>query len=247
MERFEDLPCIEWKDDSGQARRLYPNVMTSETVSLEADVTEHPVEEGIDVADHVSPKPVALTLELFFSDAVTRPDVMGTPDILSKEIILPDPPKPGLLATVTSTSNLIGALTDLISGGEKKYIASYYEEPSISRLFEAQGILETLWQKATLITAFTSIGVYEELVITNVSTVVDNTTGKTGGRISLNVKHIRFVQSDVTLALPIGPVRAQQKKDAGKGGKETTGPKVTALKKKTNGLGLTTPGSGVVP
>jgi hypothetical protein len=247
VERFEDLPCLEWKDSSGQTRRLYPNVMTSETVALEADVTEHPVEEGVDVTDHVSPKPVSLTLELFFTDTVTRPDVAGFPAVLEKKLELPDPPSLGLLATVTSTSNLLGALGDLIAGnGKKNYVASYYEAPSISRLHEAQAILERLWQEATLVTAFTSIGVYEEQLITLVTTVVDSTTGKNGGKISLNLKHIRFVQSDVTLALPIGPVRAQQKKDAGKGGKTVAEPKVTALKKSTNATGLTTPGSGVV-
>jgi hypothetical protein len=238
---------LEWKDASGQARRLYPNVMTSETISLESDVTEHPVEDGIDITDHVSPKPVALTLELFFTDTITRLDIAGSPSMLERALEIPDPPGVGLFATVTSTSNLVGALGDLLSGNQKKtYVASYYEAPSISRLLEAQGIIETLRNEATLITAFTSIGVYEELLIQTCSTVVDNTTGKTGGRISLNLKHIRFVQSDITLALPIGPVRAQQKKDAGKGGKTVEEPKVSALKKSTNASGLTTAGSGVV-
>jgi hypothetical protein len=246
VERFEDLPCLEWRDSSGQARRLYPNVMTSETVSLESDVTEHPVEEGVDVTDHISPKPVSLTLELYFTDTVTRPDVAGNPAVLSKTLELPDPPSLGLFATVTSTTNIINAIGDLLGGEKKKYVASYYEAPSISRLHEAQAILERLRNEATLVTAFTSIGVYEELLVQIVTTVVDNTTGKNGGRISLNLKHIRFVQSDVTLALPIGPVRAQPKKDAGKGGKTVEEPKGSALKKTTDATGLTTKGSGVV-
>jgi hypothetical protein len=183
---------------------------------------------------------------LFFTDTITRPDIAGNPALLFKNLDIPDPPGLGLLATVTSTTNLLNALVDFATEPVKKtYVASYYEEPSISRLTEAQGALETLRNEATLITAFTTIGVYEELVIQTLSTVVDNTTGKTGGRISLNLKHIRFVQSDVTLALPIGPVRAQAKKDAGKKDAKVEGPKASAAKKTLDAAGVTTPGSGV--
>lgn len=250
MQRLEDLPCLEWKDDAGQAHRLYPNVMTSETISLESDVTEHPVEVGADITDNISPKPASLTLELFFTDTVTRPDIYEErPDVLEQTLDVPEVPPLGLLTTVTSTTNLINALGsaigDLLGNTKKTYVATYYSEPAKRRILEAKDIIEDLRTKGTLITAFTSVGVYEEMIVQVATVVVDSTTGN-GGRISLNLKRIRFAQSDVTIALPIAAVpRAQPKKEAGKG--ITTVPEVKSseLKKISNATGLTKPGDGL--
>jgi len=244
---FDELPYIQWLDDSGQARQLRPSVMTSETVSLESDVTEHPVEGGVDITDHISVKPAALTLELFFTDTVSRQDILGPkfPDLLEKELDIPDPPGNGLFATATSTTNLINAAVGLFAS-KKIYHAQYFDRPNKPRILEAVEVLDDLRNKGTLVSVKTSnFGLYEELVIQIVTLVSDNTTGKNGGKISLNLKRIRFVQSDITLALPIGPVRTQTKKDAGKGGKTVEPPKSSSLKKTSDASGLTRPGSGL--
>jgi hypothetical protein len=244
MMPLERLCYLEFVDDSGQTRRFRPNVLIDEEINLSAEVTEHPVETGANISDHNRAQPDEVTVELFFSDAITRVDILSPrPEIEFVEIKVPE--QPLSLALLTSTANLLSTGIGLLTP-KQKYIAAVYADPDKPRVIEAYEIIQDLRLAGKLVTIKTTVDVFEDMAIMTAVVKRNSGTGN-GGNITLTLKKIRFVQSDVTLALPLPKdARSQKKKSAGN---EVPfgppAPKVSAAKKLTDGSGLTQPGSGL--
>jgi hypothetical protein len=60
---------ISWVPKAGGPRSLFFDVVTEESVNSPASVTDHPVEDGPNVADHIRLEPKKCTLQVFISNS----------------------------------------------------------------------------------------------------------------------------------------------------------------------------------
>lgn len=238
------LPYIEYKSDDGQVRRIRPSVQISEEISLSSEVTEHPVESSSNISDHNRAQPEEATVEFFFSNAVTRADIFSPPlETQQNELLVPESNFD--LNTITSSSGLLATVIAL--GQEKKrYVANSFAPATKSRITEVFDVIQELRLKSQLVTVRTTTTVLEEMAMISAVLTRNASTGN-GGNVTISFKRIRFVQSDVTLAIPLPKdARSQKKKSAGN--EVPFGPpeaKAGALKRAKNKAGLSTPGSGL--
>lgn len=244
MMPLERLCYLEFVDDSGQTRQLRPNLLVDEEINLSAEVTDYPVETGANISDHNRAQPDEVTVELLFTDAITRVDILSPrPEVIHQEVQVPD--QPFSLTTLTSTANLlaagIGALTP-----KQRFTLGAFAPPDKPRVIEAYEVIQELRAKGKLVTVKTTVDVFEDMAIMTAQVKRNSGTGN-GGNITLTLKRIRFVSSDVTLAIPLPKDKRSEKKKAA-GNEVPFGPPVakgSAMKKASDAAGFTASGSGL--
>jgi len=70
------LPFVEWTEpDSGEAVRLYADLVKAESPDLPAIVTKHPVERGAPITDHFRKDLETLSVTFFFAGSPLRGDL----------------------------------------------------------------------------------------------------------------------------------------------------------------------------
>jgi len=271
----DDLPYIEYPEESGELKRLYADVQKSEEINLPAEVSEHPVETGAKVADHYRKTSETVTVRLFFSNSPIQSDL--TDNVGRRrtfELNVPKPPARPLL----STGAIVGAATGIVglsgrtptpSGNPLQAIAGTglslgaallgrkgqpnnriealaFDRP-FDRLGDALALVRDLQRRGELITVRTTVDLFENAAIINATFSRDETTGD-GGWLELTLKEVRFATADVTFAIPIpAEPRGQTKKHNGKASKGTPvdGPQAGAVKDVLNKTGVTKAGSGL--
>jgi Dit-like tail protein len=76
MKAKNDLPYLEWTEPStGEKKRLYADVITSESANLGAVVTQHAIERGSKITDHYRKEPESIQCVYYFSGAPLRGDL----------------------------------------------------------------------------------------------------------------------------------------------------------------------------
>jgi hypothetical protein len=206
----------------------------SEAHDREADVTDYPVEEGANVADHVRPRPKTLTLETFVSN-----EPIGSPDAVRQGLYLQIDQPPGSTGLSPQTLGLgvssqadrgdsgptIGAqLAARIGVGESQATSI---NPLVDQFTGATDYvknafdqLSLLQESAALLQVFTPRQpAYKNMVIRSLRMRRDKDCG-TGGYITIDMVQIRVVASAVAPAPQPTVLRAQEKQAAGN--KETT-------------------------
>lgn len=229
MKPVEDLPYIEWEGDFGLAQRIYADVVKREEIVLSAAVTEFAIEDGSKITDHYIAEPNVVRVEMFFSGSPVRGDLIGftNPGLVAPKVVnLPTYPIP---VSLQGGVQAIGGALGLGSGGPMVYEAlQFLQQPD--ELRHAHEVILELRENGTLITVGTTLAVYPEMAIMNATITRDENSGD-GGTITLDLKQLTFVSSDITLAiaLPKEP-RAQTRKASNKQvpQKEPEGPKKTA-------------------
>lgn len=227
---FEDAP-------------LYFECVPNEQADHASEVTEHAVEEGVNVTDHVRPTPDHVTLEVFVSNTPVR-DVNGWySEALSFESLPVDQqfpvtggveldvatfdkplaPTPGAL--INSALDALSSLVD----GKPKYkalVQTGIETKSVNygaqvKTFEGAehatrdvvAVLDDWRLRAVRGRVLLPWKTYENMVITKVSPRRSATTGD-AAEISIELREVRVVSSE-TVAAPT-EVRALPKKDMGR-------------------------------
>lgn len=206
---------ISWTPDGGQRQVLQFDVITDETQEGAADVTEHPVEQGPNVSDHVRPLLNSVSLEAYISneplfDTGERGASLKSIDLDVKTYVAPLAPTPGSLF-----SALGGAISKLFGGSSPIFQASVLKfDNDFDAVSDTWAILETLRKTGQLLTVYTTIAEYDNMILIKNRLPRDAGSG-TGGRFSLDFKQIRLVQ----VALVTAPVptekRAVKKVDKG--------------------------------
>lgn len=69
---------ISWKDDSGNEQSVTFDALKDESFSREVDITEHPVETGANISDHVRPKVAQLRVSGVLTDALREVFTSGS-------------------------------------------------------------------------------------------------------------------------------------------------------------------------
>lgn len=189
---------IAWGDpitDPTTVGQLHFDAVLVEEHELTAEVTQHTVEQGSPIVDHVRPNPDEVTLTVFVSNTPIRsPDGQVLPLTLAL-----DPPGPsGLLAG--GTSGLIGkglqaiGLQDGFPSAITPNVLQFIGETDY-----VQNALKTLTQlrdTATLLSVVTPRKFYSNMVVRRIAMHRDAGTG-TGAQFELSFLEVRIVSSNI--------------------------------------------------
>lgn len=237
---------------------LHFDAVTSEATEGTAGVTEHPVEEGADVADHVRDELDTVTLEVVVTNQPIKDvnnlygldlnyteslEVETTePVIGAKKLDIPKyrpfPVTPGALLQTISN-----AVTDLLSDDTVAQVYGQTEPKTLlagaqiqnwptkfNAITDTEALLSKWKQEGVVGQVITPWKTFPSVVIVRVSTLRDATIGD-AAKISLTLREIRFVESKQVTA-PV-PTEARGKTQKAKGRQPTSVVKEPADKKKS--------------
>lgn len=218
---------------------LHFDAVTNEQTELSAKVTEHPVEEGANVSDHIRDELDKITLEVFVSNAPIK-DVNGVYgldltavellEVEGKEAVLkgkqldipkfrPIPITPG--AAIQALSSAVG---DLLSDATVAQLYGQTEPKKIegaalvhswgtkfNAVTDVVGLLNDWKKKGVVGKVITPWKTFPSMVIDKVATVRNAPTGD-AAVVSITFKEIRLVESKlVTAPVPTEPRGNTQK------------------------------------
>lgn len=198
-------------------------------------ITEHPVEKGVNVTDHVRPEVDRVQIDVYVTNTpirVPRTNLDGASGgVAPLDLTVPSSTElpiaiPGVGAALKGAGLLNGTTT------VRATTLQFDDFDRVSSIFHE---LNTIRESATLITISTSLREYENFVIQSI--VVPRQTGEgTAAHFQIEARQLRFVTTQ-TVAAPKQPVGAAK---LNRGPKSTTdgGPKSSLAVKAAKGLGL---------
>lgn len=216
-------------DPASALGQLHFDVVISEEHTRGAEVTDHTVETGIAITDHVRPLPDLLELEVFVSETpIQSSDAQVGPLPLQ---INPAGQQGGLLSG--GTTALAGSA--LIAAG---LLQSPYPNTITAQVLQfdtehnyvntCYDTLTRLRNTATIIAVVTPKEVYFNMVIARIEMHRDSSTG-TSARFRIEMKEVRLVSSNIVSApLPSIP-RAGEINNLGKKDPSTPEPRKEAV------------------
>lgn len=161
------MSFLYWTDKAGAFRTLYFDAVISETQDITSQVTEHPVEKGANITDHVRAEIDRVHLEVFVSNTPNR-DVNGRGAAVE------------------------GVELDLKKARETASVFKFGTD--FDAVSDMQSVLRDLRDSATLVTIATSSRDYEDMILAEISQKKDGNTG-TSASFDLNFRQIRTVET----------------------------------------------------
>jgi len=182
--------AITWKKPDGSLGVIDFDATLSEQHTVSVSATQHPIENGSTLTDHVRPNPDALTLDFF---------ITNTPiSILGAKVEGKRYPKLGMEKVADSPT---GALAAVIPGGLIPFGGLLFSKTfdRVSAVYEA---LAKLTKSGTLVTVYTSIRKYENFLLLSVSAPK---TAASGNAIAFSVaiQEIKIVSTQTTGEVPV--------------------------------------------
>lgn len=206
---------LKWDPVGAPRQTLQFDVVTNEQQEGTSEITEHPVEVGPNVTDHVRSKLNVVTLEAFVSneplyDTGGRGASLRAATLDVKLYTPPFAPTPGALFSAIG-----GGVSRLFGGAPQQVSANVLQfDREFDAVAETHAILETLRTTAQLIDLYTTTTEYQNMILERVSLPRDASTG-TGGKFQLSFRQIRLVEVKVVTA-PV-PTEIRGKKAVKKG------------------------------
>ncbi len=253
---------VHWTDKRGASRSIAFSVVITETFEGKATITEHPVEKGANISDHVRDELDLLTLEVFVSNTPigsyedpteslntqkiqVHRDGRVTPTLL--EVPVYEAPIVGKLGPIpivnpgAALSRATGAIGGLL-GPKENRTAELITFPTERDYVRA--VLDTLRsikRDASLCEVFSSKWEYEDMILTSISMPRDAESG-TGASFTIEFRQIRTVEVAI-VAAPL-PTELRAKPKVSKGAQ---GPKAAAAPQKKTLALLALEAAGVAP
>lgn len=191
------------------------DLTVSEGHEATSEVTEHPVEQGSNIADHVRQNPQGLSLEMYVTNTPIEDIGRGSVDVLELDLPHYTPPllpTPGSLFAAAQN-----AITNAITGGPQPLKVQVLEFPQpFDRIKEIHDQLLDLWKAGGTMSVVTSVRTYDTMVLTKISLP---RTEPGGATFSLDLKQIRTVTT-ATVAAP-KPAEKRGAPGAAKGSQST--------------------------
>lgn len=229
---------LTWVDTAGKKQFLRFDVNMGEDHSSDVEVTEHAVEKGANVVDHVRKSVDRFKLDVFVSNSpihdehllhppgeLKRGALSGVP-LKIKKYEAPFQPTPG--AVFNAIGGAINQVANSLFGQEKQKIAAnvYKFSSPFNAVSETYALLRDLQEKAQLVTVVTAMWDYANMIIEKVSMPRNRDSGD-GAVITLEFREIRFaVARQATKIAKTLEKRAQKDQNKGaKGPNEASGPK----------------------
>jgi len=200
---------------------IWIDVSVREGHALTADVTEHPVEAGADVADHIRPMPATIDID----GAVTNHPIelpkshAGTTRVNPSPIEIKGEPTLGAIGLVPGAEQAAAVLGALKLDVRSKRVFSasvlHFTEP-FDRVSAVHAALVSIFERRALVTVVTGLMTYQNVALTALH--IERTSEAGQGRLNFSAsgKVLRIVNSQ-TAKLP-DPVdaRAKPRKSRGK-------------------------------
>jgi hypothetical protein len=186
-----------WEDDSGATEFVIFDACTAQTHEGTVEITEHPVEEGSDVADHARPAPERLSLEGFVSNTPmwSNPGVHEFGSFRKVDLEIPD--QPDLNLSVGTA--IVSAVGSLFGSGAPDSIQALAFDEFRNRAREVYEKLEDARVKTRRIRVETSLREYEDMTIERLAEPRTPDDGS-GILFQLDLKRIRVVRSETVSA-----------------------------------------------
>ncbi len=209
---------LTWVTKSGQDKSLFFDVCTEEGQELTSTTTEHPVEDGANVSDHVKRELDKVTLEVFVSNAPIydwndRGGKVSKVEIKLQHYKAPFAPTPGAVFSAIG-----GALKDAVGallGRKEEYGAQVLQwDNSFDAVGETLAVLEGLKNDVQLVDVVLPSKDYANMFLEHIAVSGNATTG-TGRSFALSFKEIRKVAVRTVNAPKPTELRAQTKKPKG--------------------------------
>lgn len=222
---------VTWLDDAGAVVSLELDVDLQESHDLSSEITEHPVEEGADVTDHVRPRLRRVSIEGYVSDSpmLSNPGVADLAEFVSLELQIPD--KPAQVSLSGAIKAGVGAVKEAVFGPAPpiKFTMLTLENAK-SRKRAIYDALEDARLNARLCRVITSLHEYENMLIEQVTPSRTPESGN-GATFAFTTKEIIRVSSDVTVAPEPAELSGAVKVSAGSKNAKTDEEKADAKKK----------------
>lgn len=162
-----------YEDDNGNLTSITFDATVSELHSNTAVVTEHPVEVGADVADHVQAQPARLTATVFLTNTPVLPAVT-------------------FLRGAEGRTRSI----DLKPTGKAQVLAF---DGEFDRVRDVHSYLVELQRAGAIVRILNSLHEYEDMVISSISAPREQATSE-AITLELELVQVRFAESDVVAA-----------------------------------------------
>lgn len=198
---------LTWSPKIGPAKSLFFDVVTEIGATFVSTPTDNPVEEGIDVSDHVKHDPVRVTLEVFVSntpiyDRNNKGGFYGSVPIKLEKYKAPLAPTPGAVFGAIG-----GAIKDAVGsllGGHQEYAANVLQFPDFDAVADTLQVLEQLRDTSQLLTVYTRARSFDDMHLSKI-TLHRNAASGTGGTFQLELQQIR----QVTVSIVNAPIPTQ--------------------------------------
>jgi hypothetical protein len=189
-------------DDSG--RIITFDAILDEFHEDVSEVTSHPVEEGVNVSDHVRQLPghFSLTADTTNTPIVENPFTqrgeLSSIEMRVPQYTIPVEPTPGALyrAGLQAISSAVGGLF----GDTRKANVLTFSEP-FNAIRETYEILRELQENAVLLQILTSLRDYEDMLLVRVA--APRGGGDAGVSFGLDVRSIRVIESGQVASPPV--------------------------------------------
>ena len=191
---------VKLSENESTADIIVIDATVSETVNLEADVTDHPVEDGPDINDHIRPKPVMVEIEGIVSE---------TPLTLAMDLNkMTTSTKDALTSTARSFGGGIGSQVGTRIANQFNSSAGALGGIAGASLFQsdanpakaARDKLEAMLTGKVIFRLQTKFKIYDNMAITRLSFPRTNETGK-ALRFAMSCKQVNIVQSETVAAI----------------------------------------------
>jgi hypothetical protein len=203
--------------DSDQSLIVTFDQTTSEGHEFTCEVTEHEVETGSNIADHVKINPQGLTLELFVTNTPIEDLGRGAVTAIDLNLRPYQPPfslTPGGLTN--AAVKFVGSLLPSSSLPSAVQVLAF-DQP-FDRVKEVHDQLNVLFLEKATMSVVTSLRTYDNMIMTSVSLPIDK---KGGASFTLSFKQVRTVTT-ASVAAP-KPLEKRGVPGAAKGS-QATGP-----------------------
>ncbi len=202
---------VSLKKNDSDADIMMIDVTMSETTNLEAEVTDHPVEDGPDINDHIRPKPATIDLEGIISE---------TPLTLVQDAKSLTTDRTAALKSIArgfgggATSQLASKLTrqyGSIASGAAGFAGASLFQNDTNPAKAARLMLEKLLVEKTIFTLNLKHKSYKNMAITKLVFPRTNDVGK-ALKFSMSCKQINVVKSATVAAIARTAAGGAQKK-----------------------------------
>ena len=189
------------QDDSG--RIVTFDVIESESYETTSQITDHPVEVGINITDHVRKLPDRVSIIGYVSNQpiienpFTKRGVFETRKIEAPQYSIPLEPTPGSLYR-----NLISAIDGALFGAQSRNATLLAFSEPFNAIAETYETLLDLQAGGVFVEVVTPlVGSMPEMVIERVA--APRTAGDSGVAFSIDLRQLRVVESGQVAAPPV--------------------------------------------
>lgn len=168
---------LEWTQSDGSLAAFEPDALIHELHEDTAEVTEHAVERGSAIADHVRPLPQAITLEGELSNHPVQ-------------------------VPATQMSGVTGSVQSTPLGNTKQSASVLRFSGPFDRVAVVNNLIQSLVKNATLVRIITSLGTYEDFAIVRFRVDRDGASGN-NLPFTIDAKHVRIVETQRVSVRPL--------------------------------------------